>query len=418
MVLLVLDKHAKPKKGPLMSLDLARNSAVFRRFFSEDRRALFEQVRDVSQRVLAPDTCRLHTGNATLEEKLPELAQFRGVGIPAEFGGIAEFQGIVDMVILHENLAYGSASASAFFDGNGLFATPIMLAGTEVQKRKYLTDLVAGKIVGCYGLTDLQCGSDVANMSTLRFAKQGEVYVLNGSKTFVTNAPIAHFTVVFAVERGNEERYRNITVFIVPAKNACADGFVAEKPMDKLGWRASHTSIISLDDVSATAEDIVGKIGDGFLIAVTTLAYGRLKIAAEALGLMERALDEVIKFVRERRGVGGPLHLQPVAQYQIDEIAQLVQATRDTIYSTAFLAETLDSDGKVTNFATEAAQAKSFAGRALQRVVNLALPLHGGSGFTFEYPISVIYVDAPLYMIGEGADNVLAISTGASIVGK
>ncbi len=413
-----LDRHAKPKKGPLMSIDLTKNSAVFRRFFSDDRRMLFEHVREVSERVLAPDTCRLHTGKVQLEEKLPELAQFRAIGIPAEFGGSTEFQGIVDMVILHQGLAYGSASASAFFDGNGLFATPIMLAGTEEQKRKYLRRLATGEIVGCYGLTDLRCGSDVAHMSTLGFVKQGEVYVLNGRKTFVTNAPIADYAVVFAVERVNSDKYRNIAAFVVPRDRDTQNGFKPENPMDKLGWRASHTSEILLENVVASPEDVVGNLGDGFLIAVTTLAYGRLKIAAEALGLMERALDETIKFVRERAGVGGSLHIQPVVQYQIDEIAQLVQATRDTIYNTAFLAEELDGDGKIASFAIEAAQAKSFAGRALQRVVNIALPLHGGYGFTFEYPISVIHADAPLYMIGEGADNVLAIATGASILGK
>ena len=425
MVLLALERHGKPKKGPLMSIDLARNSAVFRRFFSDERKTLFEQVRDVSQRVLAPDTCKLHKGEVKLEEKLPELTQFRGIGIPPEFGGVEEFQGIVDMAIVHENLAYGSASASAFFDGNGLFATPIMLAGSHAQKERYLPRLARGEIVGCYGLTDLQCGSDVANMSTLKFVKEGMVYRLNGSKTFVTNAPIADYAVVFAREQGNDDRYRNITAFIVPVKTAAANGFVPEKPMDKLGWRASHTSIISMDDVIVSADDVVGKLGDGlliaddgFLIAITTLAYGRLKIAVEALGLMERALDETIKFVRERAGVGGALKDQAVVQYQIEEIAQLIQATRDTVYNTAFLAEELDGDGKVTSFAIEAAQAKSFAGRALQRVVNIALPLHGGYGFTLEYPISVIHSDAPLYMIGEGADNVLAISTGASIVGK
>lgn len=418
MTIKTLADHAKPKKGPLSSMDLIRNSFMFRKLLGEDRRTLFEHARATSERVLAPDTCKLHTGEVKLEAKLPDLKDLRAVGIPAEYGGSAEFGGIVDSVIVHENLAYGSASAAAFFDGNGLFATPLILAGSEEQKQRYLPALARDEMVGCYGLTDVECGSDVANMRTLAFAEREDRYVLNGTKTFVTNAPVAQHAIVFAKERGNETRYRNIAAFVVPAKTGAGNGFVSGKPMDKLGWRASHTSEIAMEEVNVSAGAMIGGKQDGFLIAVTTLAYGRLKIAAEALGLMERALDETIKFVRERTGVGGPLKNQPLVQAQIAEMVQLVQATRDTLYNTALLAEEADSEGKILNVAVEAANVKSFAGAALQRVVNIALPLHGGYGFTLEMPISVIHSDAPLYMIGEGADNVLRIATGASVLGK
>ena len=298
MAIATLDNHTKPRKGPLTSLDLARNSFVFRKLLGEDRRTLFEHARTTSERILVPNTCKLHTGEVKLEgDALTALTDLRGVGIPAECGGMEGFDGIVDSVIVHNNLAYGSASAAAFFDGNGLFATPLVLAGSDEQKRRYLPGIASGKTVGCYGLTDLECGSDVANMRTLAFEERDDKYVLNGTKTFVTNAPIAQHAVVFARERGNDIKYRNITAFVVPVKTETVTGFVAGKPMDKLGWRASHTSEISMDDVVVSAGEMIGSKSDGFLIAVTTLAYGRLKIAAEALGLMERAWDGSIKFV-------------------------------------------------------------------------------------------------------------------------
>jgi alkylation response protein AidB-like acyl-CoA dehydrogenase len=224
--------------------------------------------------------------------------------------------------------------------------------------------------------------------------------------------------VVFAKDRNNGEIRKNITAFIVPAQKDGSAGFAAEKPMDKLGWRASHTSIISLDDVKATAEDVLGKVGEGFKIAVITLAYGRLKVAAEALGLMERAYDETLAFVSQRKASdGGPLAEKDVARYQLAEMAQVIQATRDTVYNTALLAETME-DGKVAPFSLEAAQVKSFAGSNLQWVANRALELHGGYGFTLEYPVSVIKADSSLYMIGEGANNVLLVSVGSQLLGK
>lgn len=417
MAIARLEEHKGPRKGSVKSIDMAKDSALFRRFFSDDRRTLFEHARAVSERVLAPKTCKLHTGDVKLSDLLGELKQFMGVGIPVEFGGTESWQGIVDLVILHESLAYGSASASAFFDGNGLFATPLILAGTAAQKQRYLTALASGEMVGCYGLSDLNSGSDLANMSTLTFRRTDGSFLLNGSKTFVTNGPIADYAVVFAKEVGNDERTKNITVFIVPKIKGPENGFVPEKPMGKMGWRASHTSIISIDGLSVSQDDVIGEVGQGFKIAVVTLAYGRLKIAAEALGLMERAYDEVVAFVSNRKAVGGGvLKDQDVIRIQVARIAQLIQATRDIVYNAAFLAETAE-EGKVAAFATEAALAKSFAGRSLEEVASLAVRLHGGYGFTHEYPVSVIYADAPLYMIGEGADNVLLISAGRSLLG-
>ena len=423
-----LKDNSKNPEGPVYSKDLMKNSFIYRTLLDSDRKELYEWVRGFSEKELVPRTIKLHKGEAKFKghkgdvapEQIVNLDQFRPIGVPARYeGGMDEFAGIVDLVILHQVLAYGSASAAAFFDGHGLFVCPLLLAGTEAQKAFYLPKMVSGEWTGCYGLTDLNCGSDVAHMTTLQYEKQGDLYLLNGAKTFVTNGPFADHTVAFAKEKGNDATYKNITAFIVPAAKNGTPGFVAEKPMDKLGWRASDTSIISMDYVAVPRENILGEEGQGFQIAVTTLAYGRLKVAAEALGIMERVYDELVTFAQERGAYGGgKLKNAPVFQYQLAGIAQKIQATRDMIYNAAFLAESRTDEGKVPSFAIEVGLVKSFAGRNLQKVANLGVQLHGGSGFIHEYAVSVFVPDSLLYMIGEGADNPLLISTGAALLGK
>ena len=386
-----LQDHSKNPAGPVYSKDIMKNSLVYRTLFNDDRKELYNLVRDFAKRELVPRTIKLHKGEAKFKrhhgdvkpEEIVDLDEFRGIGVPEKYGGFDVWAGIVDLVILHQNLAYGSASAAAFYDGHGLFVGPLLLAGTDAQKAFYIPKMVSGDWTGCYGLTDLNCGSDVAHMTTLQYEKQGGLYLLKGAKTFVTNGPIADHAVVFSKESGNDSAYKNITAFIVPAAKDGAPGFVAEKPMDKLGWRASDTSIISMDSVAVPHENILGEEGQGFKIAVTTLEYGR-----------------------------------PVFQKQLAIIAQKIQATRDMIYNAAFLAESRTDDGKVPPFSDQAANAKSLAGKNLQEVADLAVQLHGGYGFTYEYPVSVIACDKHLYMIGEGADNPLTISTGAALLGK
>ena len=422
-----LQDHSKNPAGPVYSKDIMKNSLVYRTLFNDDRKELYNLVRDFAKRELVPRTIKLHKGEAKFKrhhgdvkpEEIVDLDEFRGIGVPEKYGGFDVWAGIVDLVILHQNLAYGSASAAAFYDGHGLFVGPLLLAGTDAQKAFYIPKMVSGDWTGCYGLTDLNCGSDVAHMTTLQYEKQGGLYLLKGAKTFVTNGPIADHAVVFSKESGNDSAYKNITAFIVPAAKDGAPGFVAEKPMDKLGWRASDTSIISMDSVAVPHENILGEEGQGFKIAVTTLEYGRLKVAAEALGLMERDYDELVAFAQERPAYGGgKLKNAPVFQKQLAIIAQKIQATRDMIYNAAFLAESRTDDGKVPPFSDQAANAKSLAGKNLQEVADLAVQLHGGYGFTYEYPVSVIACDKHLYMIGEGADNPLTISTGAALLGK
>lgn len=413
-----LPDHSRQPKGPLNSHALMRHSFLYQKLLTEERRVLFDYVREFSQRELAPRTCDLHTGKMPASELPPLLKKFCPIGIPERLGGNDDWSGLVDTAILHQNLAYGSASAAAFFDVDGLFPFVLMLAGNEAQQAHYVPKIANGEIIGCYGLSDPRCASDVAKMSSLTFKRDGDSFVLNGSKTFITNGPIADNAIVFAIDPENPKTYKNVTAFVVPAKREGSNGFVADSPMDKIGWRASKTSMIFLDDVKVPIENVVGNIGEGFLIAVTSLAYGRINVAAEALGLMERVYDELIKFASDRPAVGADaLCNAQVFHYQLSEIAQLIQATRDTIYNTALLAESRDGEGKIPYFAFQAAMAKSFAARSLQTVASRGVELHGGYGITLEYPISVIYSEAPIYRSIEGADNVLNIWAGATASG-
>ncbi len=400
-------------------MQLMRDSIVYRKLFTYERRMLFDVVTQVGEEHIHPKVIDLHLGRASLEDIHPHMLEFRKIGVPSKYGGEDGTANIGDLVILHHGLARNAASAAAFFDGHGLFTSSLLLAGNEEQKQLWLPQATSGKIIGCYGLTDTKSGSNVAEMGSLLFTRKGDSFVLNGSKAFVTNGPDAGVAVVFARESGNDDKYHNITAFIVPAKRLAIDGFVPGEPENKIGWRGSHTSQIHMQDVVVPPENVLGKIGDGFRGAVIGLAYGRLKVGVEALGIMEAIYDELVKWSQTRPGTGVPfLKNSQLFQYDLAGIAQKIQATRDTIYNTVLLAETLESDGRVASFAIEAANAKSFAGRNLQEVAGLGVEYHGGYGFTYDYRVAVYYADSKLYVIGEGADKVVRFSIGAMLAGS
>ncbi|MBM3229179.1 acyl-CoA dehydrogenase [Candidatus Parvarchaeota archaeon] len=427
MVLKPLSDHTPPQKGAKNSDALMKRSNAFRNLFDDNRKSLFEYTKEVSSKILVPNTVKIHLGELKLNDLFEgakgndgaSLSQFCNIGIPVEFGGYEQGKGIIDSLILHQNMAYGSASAAAFFDGHELLSSPIILAGSQAQKEFFLPKLATREIIGCYSLSDVNCASDVAGMNSLTYTKPAEDYFLNGSKIFVTNGPDAHYTIAFAKESGNENKGKNITAFIVKrATSAGGDGFAPGEPMNKLGWKASSTSLVYFDNVRVCAQDIVGEVLGGFKVAATTLAYGRLKIAAEALGLMERIYDELQEFLPQRSAFGKQLKCHDLIKYQIAQIANAIKETRDSVYGTAYNVEALTAQGKVVDFADEAAQVKSMAAHKLQKVAELAVRMQGGYGFVYDKSaIPVIYCDAPLYMIGEGADNVLNLSVGTNILG-
>ena len=234
-----LENHARVPKGPLKSVDLTCNSYFYRQLLNDERRTLFDYILDFSKRELVPRTCDIHTGKLSYSALIPLLKEFCSIGIPTKLGGDDNFCRIVDTAILHQNLAYGSASAAAFFDVDGLFPFVLMLAGNEEQQETYVRKIAKGEIIGSYALSDINCASDVANMNSLTFSKTDRGFVLNGSKIFVTNGPIADYTIAFATESGTATTRKNISAFIVPVKKEGVNGFVSEKPMEKIGWRGS-----------------------------------------------------------------------------------------------------------------------------------------------------------------------------------
>jgi alkylation response protein AidB-like acyl-CoA dehydrogenase len=404
--------HSTASKERLTSRRLMQESTWFRDRFGKDRQDLFVDLMDFSKKRIAPHLTALHRGEKPYSDMLKVIAEYRGFTVPEDFGGMG--MKIVDSVMMREALAYGSPSVAVFFEGHELCQLCIMLGGNEVQMARYLPELAKEDgPIGCYALSDVNCGSDVANMTSMKFSMNGGIFMLDGEKNFITNGPIANLAVVFAVDPTGQ-RYRNITAFLVPSKiEGERNGFEHGKPMIKTGWVASPTSSVSFSDVKVLAEDVVGEVGQGFALAVTGLNYGRLKVAAGALGLMERALDETVAFVLGRMGVGGPLRERDVVISQIDEVVEAIEATRHALYDAAFYAEGPGGNGtKVPDFSIKATIAKNIADVNVERVAAICSRLHGGAGMDTEMPIAVLSADSRMYAAAEGPRTLLGMQLG------
>lgn len=421
MAIQPLSKYIRETRNGLSSLELMRRAYAYTNLFSDERRLLYETLNSFVGKHLVPHTVALHTGKMNPNEAVSKFSEYFGIGIPEKYGGIDanDSHSIVESVIFHDCVGYGSTAVTSFFDGNTLFSGVLVLAGSEEQKQKYLPLVANGKLTGCYALTDIECGSDVRNMSSMTYTydEASGIYTLNGSKNFVTNAPFADAAIVFAVDKGKPGE---ITAFIVPAagKNA-GNGFISEKRMEKVCWASSDTAIIHADNVTVRQDAVVGNVGDGSKIVATILGFGRLKVAGEAFGMTRGVLDAVRLFSAGRRGIG-KIPLQQSQLYTArfaDEVVIPLIATRDVLYNTALRAEKLTPDADVFSFAIEAAIVKNLAGANFAKAVFRGVKALGGAGVVYEGPMAVYYSEVPLYWTGEGAEDALNMFIGQTVFG-
>jgi len=276
-----------------------------------------------------------------------------------------------------------------------LVALPLVNFGTKEQKEKYLRPLAEGKYIGCFGLTEPGAGSDAGAGQTIAIDK-GDYYELNGRKCFITNAPICDFAIISAMT-DKSKGTKGISTFIVESK---WEGFSHGAHENKMGIRGTETADIILENVKVPKENLLGKVGQGFKIMLNTLDYGRIGVAAQALGVAQGALDEAIKYVKERVQFNKPLAKFQNTQFTIADMATKVQAARLLVYDAA---EKKDS-GQVPGL--ESAMAKYYAAEVANEVAYKALQLHGGYGYIKDYPIERIYRDARILSIYEGTSQV------------
>ncbi len=319
---------------------------------------------------------------------------FFGIGYPKQYGGSGGDY-LSYIIALEEIARYCATTCVVFSAHSSLCMFPIFQFGSEEIKQKYLPDLASGRKIGAFGLTEPNAGTDAAAQQTTAVL-DGDQWVLNGTKIFITNAQHASVYIIFAMT-DKAAGTRGISAFVVPAETR---GFAIGKVEDKLGICGSCTGELILENVRIPKDHLLGAVGRGFSIAMKTLDGGRIGIAAQALGIAQGALDESVKYLKERQQFGKPLSSNQGLQWYIAEMATRVEAARHLVYNAARLKDA----GKP--YSKEAAMAKLYASETATFVTHKGIQLMGGYGFIKEYPMERMYRDARITEIYEGTSEV------------
>lgn len=325
-------------------------------------------------------------------QKMAELG-FLGAYYPEQYGGGG--LSVLDFTVIVEELARVDPSvALGVCAHNGLCISHIYNFASESLKKKYLPDLCSGKKIGGWGLTEAFSGSDAGGMRTVA-VKEGNEWVINGSKNFITHGISGDIFVILAVT--DRTKNKSISAFIVEKG---FPGFSSGKKENKLGMRASETASLILDNVRVPEENLIGNVGEGFRQALAVLDGGRIGIGALAVGLAQGAMEASIKYAKERKQFGKPIAEFQAIQFKLADMAMEIEAARLLVQKAAMMKDA----GEDINLA--AAQAKYFASEVATRVANEAVQIHGGYGFIKDFPVEKLYRDVKLLTIGEGTSEV------------
>ena len=366
------------------------------------------KVRAFAEEEIKPIAFMLDQQNEFPDEAIRKLGEkgLMGIPFPAEYGGAG--LDALSYAIAVEELARVDGGAGVILSAHvSLGSWPIFAYGTEEQKRKYLVPLAKGEKIGAFGLTEPNAGSDAGGTETTAVLK-GDHYVLNGGKIFITTAPKADTYVVFAVTTPDIGT-RGISAFIVEKG---WKGFYFGDHYDKMGIRSSSTAELIFDNVEVPRENLLGKEGDGFKIAMSTLDGGRIGIAAQALGIAQGAYDAAVAYSKERIQFGKPIGFQQAISFKIADMATKLRCARFLVYSAAELKEAHAPYGM------ESAMAKMYASDIALEVTNDALQIHGGAGFMKGMEVERAYRDAKITTIYEGTNEIQRVVIASHILGK
>lgn len=328
---------------------------------------------------------------------------FLGVFVPEELGGAGlDFWAYIALV---EEMGGYASLRSVLSVQQSLVLTPILAYGTEEQKRRYVPPLARGEVLGAYALTEPEAGSDAGSLRT-RAHRDGDHYVLEGQKTFISHANVAEVFLVFA-KTDPDEGSKGITAFLVERQ----DGVRTAPLKGKLGLRAAETGMVFLDGVRVPKDRVLGQEGEGFKIALATLDTGRISLAAGAVGLMQRALDLSVAYARERQQFGKPIGAFQLIQEKLAEMKLDLEASRLLTYQAVW--KKLSGE----RYTLEASMAKLFASEAANRVAYRAIQVHGGYGFFEEYEVARLYRDARILTLYEGTSEIQKLVIGAHLTG-
>lgn len=368
--------------------------------FSQEHELFRKSVRDFVEKKVEPLALEIDEKDEIPRDLIEAMAQqgFFGIGIPEEYGGQGEDH--ISTVILVEEISRVSPALSVILGTNELFAIPVLLFGSEDQRRRYLPPIARGEKFGAFAVTEPCCGSDVAGIQT-RAEKRGDKWVINGRKAFISNADLADFIIVLARTSpppDKRSRHVGLTFFIVEKGTK---GFRLDQKYEKMGLRGSHIYEISLEDVVVPDENRVGAEDLGFLIAMETFDRTRIGIAAQAVGISQALFERTFKYVHQRHAFGYPLAFFQAVEFDLVEILAKIIASRYLAYLAAKLAD----EGR-REFTFVASLAKFFASEAAEEIASRAINLHGGVGVIKETGIERFLRDVKIIQIYEGTNDI------------
>ncbi len=378
-----------------MHFDLSEKQALMRKLF-----------REFSEKEVKPIAADIDEEERFPVETVEKMKAIGMMGIPFEsrYGGSDGDN--LSYILAVEELSKVCGTTGVILSAHtSLGCNPIYAYGNEEQKEKYLVPLARGEKLGAFGLTEPNAGTDAAMQQTVAI-REGDYYRINGSKIFITNGGYADTYIVFAMtdkSKGN----RGISAFILEKG---MDGFSIGKTEHKLGIKGSSTTELIFKDVMVPKENLLGAEGKGFMIAMSTLDGGRIGIAAQALGIAQGSLDETIKYVKERKQFGKPIAAFQNTQFTIADLQTKIDAARLLVYRAAYLKDTNQS------YSTEAAMAKLFASEVAMETTTKAIQLHGGYGYTRDYPVERMFRDAKITEIYEGTSEVQKMVIASKIL--
>lgn len=363
---------------------------------TEDQQAVRDTAREFAQSEVLPKAAEIdreHRHPAELVKRMAELG-FLGIAVPEQWGGAGMDH--VSYALAMEEISRACASTGVIMSvNNSLVCDPINRFATDAQKEKWLKPLASGQLLGCFALSEPEAGSDAAAQKTTA-EKSGDGWVINGTKNWITNGPVADVCVLFTMN-DKAAGHKGITAFILPMKTK---GVRTGTPDDKLGIRGSKSSQIFLDDVHLPADALLGDVGGGFKVAMSTLDGGRIGIAAQALGIARAALEDALAYAQQRRTMGKPIIQHQAIAFKLADMATEIDAARLLTLRAAWLKDSKKPYGK------EAAMAKLYASDVANRAAREAIQIFGGNGYVTEFPVERHFRDAKITEIYEGTSEI------------
>jgi acyl-CoA dehydrogenase len=375
--------------------------------FSDELRMVRDLAREFTDNSVRPISADIEKNHQVPRALIDEMAELglMGVAIPEEYGGTG--LGEMGLCVVMEELTRGDFSVAVTYGAHAsIGAMSVVVGGTEEQKRRFLPQMAQGRVLGAYALSEANAGSDPGAMTTTA-VRDGDDWIIRGEKVWITNGDSADVVTVYAVTDKERRASGGITAFLVPSDSK---GFVVGKREEKMGQRGSSTVALAFDDVRVPDSQRLGAVGDGFKIAMGTLDRGRLALAANCLGCAREAHALSVAYSKQRLAFGKPIAELQAIQWMLADSATDIYAMESMVYRTAWLCDSKQ------RFSRESAITKLFASEALDRIVDRAVQIHGGMGYSAEFVIEKLYRDARVTRIYEGTSEIQRLVIARDVV--